>query len=183
MKVFLRDLVTTLVLAAAIFLGLRTTLDTKIVDGPSMEPNFHDGQRLIVNKATYLFSEPERGDVIIFHSPDNKNADYIKRVIGMPGESVLIKDSTVYIRKEDGEVLPLDEPYITSQAKKAFQGEEIPQGEYFVMGDNRNNSDDSRSGWMLPKENIVGKAWLSVWPPDMWGLAANYPLQEQTDSP
>ena len=182
MKAFLRDIITTLILAAAIFLGLRTTVDSIAVDGPSMQPNFHDEQRLIINKAIYKFREPERGDVIIFHSPDNSGDDYIKRIIGLPGESVVIKNSTVYIRQKDGNLLPLDEPYITKQAKKAFSGEEIPENEYFVMGDNRNNSDDSRSGWTLPRENIIGKAWLSVWPPDYWGLAANYPLQEQIDS-
>ena len=182
MKAFLRDAGATIILAAVIFLGLQTTIDSMVVDGPSMQPNFYTGQRLLVNKAIYKFSDPQRGDVIILRSPNGDNSDFIKRIIGLPGETVEIISEKVSIRTEDGEVFPLDEPYITKQSPKAFRSDKIPENEYFVLGDNRNNSDDSRSGWTVPREDIVGKAWLSVWPPDMWGLAANYPLQKQVDS-
>ncbi len=178
MRVFLRDTLTTLIMAAVIFFGLQVTVDSIVVEGPSMNPNFHTGQRLLVNKVIYKFHEPERGDVVIFHPPNNQQGDYIKRIIGLPSESVEIKEGTVYIHKEDGNVLPLDEPYITERAKNAFQGDKIPENEYFVLGDNRNNSDDSRNGWTLPHQNIIGKAWLSIWPQDKWGLAANYTLKE-----
>ncbi len=174
MMTFLRDAGATVILAAVIFLGLQTTVESIIVDGPSMEPNFHNGQRLIINKAIYKFNGPQRGDVIIFQSPNGDHSDYIKRVIGLPGETVMIKDETVSILREDGEVFPLDEPYIAKQSRKAFSGEKIPENEYFVLGDNRTNSDDSRSGWTVPRQNIVGKSWLSVWPPDVWGLVAHY---------
>ena len=182
MKTFFRDILSILVLVVIIYFGQQAMLQGFAVDGPSMNHSFHDGQRLLVNKVVYYFHEPERGDVIIFHPPDNEQDDYIKRIIGLPGESVEVKDGVVYIRTEDGNMLPLNEPYITERGSQSFKGDTIPAGEYFVLGDNRNNSFDSRSGWTLPRQNIVGKAWLSIWPSDRWGLAANYPLQEQIDS-
>ncbi len=195
MKTFFRDLLTTLLIAVVIFLGLRATVQSIIIEGPSMNLSFHDGQRILVNKAAYdfqigdkivyHFQEPQRGDVIIlnpspFHNP--MVTPFIKRIIGLPGESVEIKEGIVYIHQEDGNTLPLNEPYITEQVALSFKGDIIPENEYFVLGDNRNNSDDSRNGWTVPRQNIIGKAWLSIWPPDKWGLAANYSLQEQIDT-
>ena len=183
MKTLLRDILITLVLAAIIFLGLQATVQKFVVDGPSMNTKFRHGQQLLVNKAVYKFlHEPERGDVIVFHSPGDRQGDYIKRIIGLPGESVEIQEGIVYIHTADGTMVPLDEPYITKPARDPFKGFKIPENEYFVLGDNRNNSDDSRQGWTLPRQNIIGKAWLSIWPPDEWGLAANYPLQGQIDN-
>ncbi|MFC2011213.1 signal peptidase I [Chloroflexota bacterium] len=179
MKSFLRDTLATLVMAGVIFFGLQFTVDSIIVDGPSMNPNFHTGQRLVVNKVFYKIHEPERGDVIILHSPNGGQGDLIKRIIGLPGESVEIKDGVVYIYKEDGTVLPLDEPYITEQAENAYKRGKIPENEYFVLGDNRNISDDSRHGWTLSFQNIVGKVWLSIWPSDKWGLVANYQFESE----
>ncbi len=178
MKAFLRDILTTLIIAAVIFFGLQATVQSFVVVYSCMEPNFQEGQWLLVNKVVYKFHAPQRGDVVIFHSPNSEQDDYIKRIIGLPGESVEIKEGTVYIHKEDGIVLPLDEPYVTRPANQPFKGDIIPEGEYFVLGDNRNNSGDSRYGWTVPRQNIIGKAWLSIWPPDKWGLAANYPLPE-----
>ncbi len=181
MKNFLRDSLITLTIAVVILFGLQVTFQKFAVDGPSMNPNFHNRQILLVNKVVYRFHEPERGDVVVFHPPGNRQGDYIKRIIGLPGESVEIKEGIVYIHKEDGSVVPLDEPYITQPAGAAFQIVKIPENEYFVLGDNRNNSSDSRDGWTVPRQNIVGQAWLSIWPRDRWGLAPNYPLQEQID--
>jgi len=184
MRTLFRDILITLIVAAVLFFGLQATVQKFVVTGPSMGPEFRHGQQLLVNKAVYkFFHEPERGDVIIFHSPGSRQGDYIKRIIGLPGESVEIREGVVYIYKEDGTAVPLDEPYIAEPAKDPFRGFTIPDDEYFVLGDNRNNSDDSRQGWTLPRQNIIGKAWLSIWPPDEWGLAANYRLQEQIDSP
>jgi len=177
MRTFLRDTLVTLIIAAVIFFGLQTTVDSFVVSGPSMKPGFQDGERLLVTKVVYkFFSEPERGDVVVFHSPHNEQDDYIKRVIGLPGESVEIKKGTVYVHKEDGSVLTLDEPYVAALAKEPFKGDKIPPNNYFVLGDNRNNSSDSRGDWTVPRQSIIGKAWLSIWPPDKWGLAANYHL-------
>ncbi len=178
MKAFLRDILITLIIAAAISFGLRAVISQPIVISSSMEPTLQIGQRLIVTKIIYFFHEPERGDIITFYPPNNQNEEYIKRIIGKPGESVEIKEGTVYIHKESGTVLSLDEPYIIELAKQPFKGGTIPKNEYFVLGDNRNNSGDSRTGWTVPRQNIIGKAWLSVWPPDKWGLAANYSFQE-----
>lgn len=183
MRTLFRDILITLTLAAVIFLGLQATVQKFVVEGPSMNSKFHHGQQLLVNKAVYkFFHEPERGDVVIFHPPGNRQGNYIKRIIGFPGESVEIREGIVYIHMEDGTVVPLDEPYITNPARDAFQGGKIPENEYFVLGDNRNNSDDSRRGWTVPRQNMIGKAWLSIWPLGEWGLAANYPLQEQIDN-
>ena len=175
MKIFSRDILITLIAAAVIFFGLQATVGSFIVDGPSMLPNFQNGQRILVNKAVYrFFHEPERGDVIILRPPNNPHGDYIKRIIGLPGESVEIKEGIVYIHTTDGQVVPLDEPYIAETAKDPFNGETIPENEYFVLGDNRINSADSRNNWTVPGQNIIGKAWLTAWPPAKWGLAANH---------
>ena len=178
MRTFLRDTLTTLILAAVIFFGLQFTIQHSVVISPSMVPSLQVGQHLIIHKVVYKFHEPERGDVIVFHPVNSQQGDYIKRIIGLPGESVEIKEGIVYIHKKDSSVFPLDEPYITDPAKLPFRGDTIPENEYFVLGDNRNNSGDSRSGWTLPRQNIVGKAWLSIWPRDRWGLAPNYPFEE-----
>lgn len=167
-------------IAVVVFFGLRLTLQTYVVLGPSMEPNFETNQRLLVNKLVYNFHDPERGDVVILWPPFDVDAPFIKRVIGLPGERVEIRQGQVYIHQPDGAVLELDEEdYIEYQATRQYFGEIIPEGEYFVLGDNRNNTDDSRNGWTVPAENIIGKAWLSIWPPNLWGMAANHPFPEQ----
>ncbi|MFC2071118.1 signal peptidase I [Chloroflexota bacterium] len=182
MITFLRDTLTTLILAAVIFFGLQATVQHSIVVSDSMKPSLQAKQHLIINKVAFKFHEPKRGDVIVFHPVNSQQGDYIKRIIGLPGESVEIEEGIVYIHKKDGSVLPLDEPYIKYPASYPFEGDTIPENEYFVLGDNRNNSDDSRNDWTLPRQNIVGKAWLSIWPRDRLGLAPNYPLQGQIDS-
>jgi signal peptidase I len=173
-----RDILTIVVIAGVIVIGLQLTVQKFVVDGPSMKITLNDGQQILANKIVYKFHEPERGDIVIFRSPYGDEEDYIKRIIGLPGETVEIKEGIVYIRKEDGTVLQLDETYITRQSPSSFEGEKIPENEYFVMGDNRLNSRDSRNGWTLPRESIIGKAWLSVWPPGDWGLVANHSFEE-----
>ena len=182
MKNPLRDFLVMIAIAVAVFIGLRTTLQTFVVIGPSMQPSFWEEQRLLVNKVVYKFHDPQRGDVIVFRPPHSQRDSYIKRVIGLPGERVEIKSGRIYIHQGDGTVLELDEPYIEEPAKRSFVGDVIPLNEFFVLGDNRNNTNDSRAGWTVPAEDIIGKAWISIWPPDRWGLAANYPLQEQVAS-
>ena len=182
MRTFLRDTLVIVLIAAVIFFGLQVTIQSFVIYYPSMEPNFVEKQRILVNKVVYNFHNPERGDVIILVNPNNPNEDYIKRIIGLPGESVEIKEGVVYIHKDDDNVLLLDEPYIAEPPSHAFKGDIIPENEYFVLGDNRNNSIDSRSGWTVPHQNIIGKAWLLIWPLDSWGLAANFHFQEETDT-
>ena len=168
MKIFFNYVLITLVLAAAIFFGLQVTIQSSIVIGCSMEPSLEEGQRLIINKLSYKFDDPERGDVVVFHPPIKGQTDLIKRVIALPNDTVEIKDGIVYVNGS-----PLDEPYIASPPSYSFQ-REVPEDYYFVLGDNRNNSNDSHRGWLLPRDNIVGKAWLSIWPPDKWEVIPTY---------
>ena len=181
MKSFFREILVTVILAIAMFFGLQAAIDSVVIPSPSMEPTLQIGQRLIVSKVSFLFHEPERGDIVTFHPPQQpENATpLIKRIIGLPGESIEIKDGTVYIHNGDGNMLQLDEPYIAEQARSTFVGGTIPENEYFVLGDNRNNSDDSRRGWTLPQENIIGKAWLTIWPPGRWGLFNDRTYEEE----
>ena len=175
MKSFIRQILITLIVATGIFFLVSTTVHSFIVVGSSMEPGLQSGQRLLVSKITYYFHEPERGDVIVFDPPNNASIAYIKRIIALPGESIEIEEGIVYIHNSN-DVFPSDEPYIKALPLRPFERDIIPDGEYFTLGDNRNNSGDSRRGWLVPRENIIGKAWLSIWPPTEWGLAPNYSL-------
>ena len=172
MKAFFREFLITIVIAAVIALAWNATFQTFVIFMTSMMPTFQEGQRLLVNKASYFFSEPERGDVVIFDS--GQNGDYIKRIIALPGDNVEIKEEAVYINGSR-----LDEPYIKSPPSYTIAEREIPDNMYFVLGDNRNNSDDSHHGWLVARGNIIGKAWLSIWPIDRWDTSLDYPLQEQ----
>jgi len=145
-----------------------------------MEPGLQDGQQLLINKVVYYFHEPERGDVIILHPPppySPKAIPFIKRIIALPGDTVEVKNRTVYLNGSK-----LDEPYIKEPPAYSFQQKKIPENEYFVLGDNRNNASDSHNGWTVPRQNIIGKAWLSIWPLGEWGLVSNYSLNEQLES-
>jgi len=172
--------VTILVIAGVLILGLQAVVQKFVVEGPSMNDTLHNGQQLMVNKIVYSLQEPKRGDIIVFHPPiEIDEDDYIKRIIGLPGEKVVIVEGKVYIHKMDSSTIELDEPYVTNPALRDFEGKVIPEGEYFVMGDNRNNSSDSRVGWTLKREDIIGKAWISIWPPSDWGLIANHDFNEK----
>jgi len=179
MRTFFREILITIALALAIFFVARGTIQTYEVFMTSMEPSFYEGQRVVVNKAAYWdwIGEPERGDVIIFNAPDSSDEDFIKRVIGLPGDTVEIKDRTVYVND-----VALDEPYIMSKPSYNMSQITVPEGHYFVLGDNRNRSNDSHSGWLVERPEIHGKAWLSTWPPELWGVIPEYPLGNQIAS-
>lgn len=179
----LREILITLILAVVIFFILQFTVQSFIVVGDSMQPSLHEGQRLLINKVVYQLHEPERGDVIVFKPPGDQQVDYIKRVIALPGEAVEVKGGKVYIYKNDS-VLVLDEDsYISAPPRYTLSKHRVPEDSYFVLGDNRNNSNDSHNDWTVPRENIIGKAWLSVWPPSEWQLIPDHPLNEQPVSP
>jgi signal peptidase I len=179
-KTFIRDTITVFVVAAVIILVLQFVIQKFVVEGSSMNFTLHNGQQLLVNKIVYNFHEPERGDIIVFHPPvEIDEDDFIKRIIGLPGEKVAIVDGQVIIQKADGSFIELDEPYITRPANRDFEGTIIPEGEYFVMGDNRVNSSDSRTGWTLKEDDIIGKAWISVWPVGDWGLVSNHDYEQE----
>lgn len=174
----LREILITVVMAMLVYTGLNFSLQNSIVVGHSMESNLHDGERVLINKLAYRFwGTPKRGDIIVFEPPGQVSADgdYVKRVIGLPGELVEVRNGHVYITQVDGTEICLDESTYISQPIMGYykSKEPIPEGHYFVMGDNRNGSSDSRGGWTVAKADIVGKAWLVIWPPADWGLAPN----------
>ncbi len=171
MKIF-REVAITVLIAVAVFVLLRLTVQSYTVVMSSMEPNFQQGECIMVNKVCYRSSAPQRGQVIIFDPPFDSPYPYIKRVIGLPGETVEIEDGQVFINE-----IPIDEPYIfpePPQNNKDYGPEVLSDDEYFVLGDNRNNSNDSRTGWTVPRDNIIGKAWFIYWPPSRWGVVKHY---------
>lgn len=140
-----------------------------IVEGPSMDPNFQDKEAIMVDKLSFQLRAPERGEVVIFKAPPQPTDDYIKRVIAFPGETVTIDQGKVYINGQ-----PLEEKYLSSEGKipetDGYFQKTIGYNEYFVMGDNRPESSDSRSWGAVPKDFLIGRAILAVYPVDMFGL-------------
>jgi len=161
----IREAAETLILTAIIFLLIRSVAQNFRIEGYSMEPNFHDGQYLIVDKVSYRLHTPERGDVIVFQYPRAPQRDFIKRVIGLPGEKVEIRRGVVFVNNRR-----LEEPYGPNPGSYSWGPQVVPNDDYFVLGDNRDNSSDSHTWGMLPRQNIVGKAWGIYWPPSTWGL-------------
>jgi signal peptidase I len=142
-----------------------------IVNGASMEKTFHAGEYLIVDQVSYRFNEPEAGDVIVFRYPRNPSTFFIKRIIGTPGDTIGIDGNVVTITNEEhpnGYIL--DEEYVASMAPSTFITEELGEREYFVMGDNRDRSSDSRTWGILQRENIIGRAFLRLFPFDEIGV-------------
>lgn len=137
-----------------------------LVDGSSMEPSFHDGQRLMVEKITYRLSQPTRGDVVVFKYPGNTKRKFIKRVIGLPGDEILIKNGFLYINGQQMEENYINGPTYGTYSAPSYGPVIVPQDGYFVLGDNRRNSDDSRypDVGFVPKQNLVGRALFSYWP-------------------
>lgn len=152
-----------------------------VVEGISMEPNYHNNEYLIVNKLVYIIEKPQRGDVMVFRPPDNPTVTYIKRVIGLPGDTVKISQGYVYVNGEK-----LNEAYLPEGRLTLIGGEKnlikevtLASDEYFAMGDNREHSTDSREFGIVPKANIVGKTWIVVYPKQYFGFAQHivYNLQ------
>jgi signal peptidase I len=165
-----RDLLEAVGLAVILFVGLQLLVQNTVVKGVSMVPNYTSDQRLLVSKLTYRLREPQRGDVIVFHAPGLTAEDFIKRIIGLPGETVSMRNGITYINGK-----PLPEPWSPVPDLTPFGPFTVPPGDYFVMGDNRPNSNDSRTwqvgGEALTRDRIVGPVWISVWPPAAWGVA------------
>ena len=186
------ELLQTVLLTVVIFFSVRAVVQNFRVEGASMEPTLQTGQYLLINKAAYfrveeasplarvvpgteqgstryVFGGPERGDIVVFEAPTQQGKDFIKRVIGLPGDMVQVKSGKVYV---NGQLL--DEPYLEFHATYNFpisgQPVRVPDDSYFVLGDNRPNSSDSHLGWFVPVDNLIGKAWVSYWPPAHWGV-------------
>ncbi len=137
-----------------------------IVSGASMENTFNHNEYLIVDQLTYQFNTPERGEVVIFRYPQDPSKFFIKRVIGLPGDTITIDGTIVTIRNEEfPNGFTLDEPYVKSMNRNTYLEETLLDREFFVLGDNRDESSDSRIWGVLQEEYIVGRAWLRLFPP------------------
>ena len=155
---FLVDVLETLILSVVLFVGINAISARIRVDGDSMEPSLHNGEFVVVNRLGYRFGMPQHGDVIVFHFPRDPEQEYIKRVIGLPGDQIRVADGKVYLNDQ-----PLDEPYI--YARPAYTGSwVVPDNQIFVLGDNRNASSDSHNWGMVPLEYVIGKAIFIYWP-------------------
>jgi signal peptidase I len=192
LKSTVRDVVETLILTAVIFLLVRSVVQNFKVEGRSMEPTLRNGQYLLINKAVYwhldgqlidrifpgligdpdlqdgavyLFGEPQRGDIVVFRFPRDPSRDFIKRIIAIPGDTAEIRQGRVYVNG-----VLVDEFYINEIPNYSMPSERMRPGQYFVLGDNRNNSSDSHVWGPVPRDNIIGKAWLSYWPVDQLGF-------------
>lgn len=164
----LREIIETIVLTFVIFFLVRTVGQNYRIEGISMEPNFQNGQFLIINKLAYKLGEPRRGDVIVFHYPRDPSRDFIKRVIGLPGQTIEVRSGQVII---DGK--PIDEPYGPAPGSYDAPPTLVPPNQLFVLGDNRNNSSDSHSWGLLPMDKVIGRAVVSYWPPSEWRIISN----------
>jgi signal peptidase I len=169
------EIVETIVMTVLIFAAVRLLVQNFRIEGSSMETNFHDGEYLIIEKLSYRFGSPQRGDVIVFHYPLNPQRDFIKRIIGLPGEAVQVRRGQVFVYGQ-----PLTEPYGPAVPNYNWGPETVPPNSYFVLGDNRNNSSDSHSWGMLPRDLIIGRAWLIYWPLTDWGLVPHFPFPRST---
>lgn len=179
---FIVDVMETVIIALSIFVIVYFfAFQPHEVSGHSMDgiANFQDGQYILTNKISYKFSEPQRSDVIIFNSPVRKGEAYIKRIIGLPGEKVMISDNKVYIYNNDHpDGIVLDEsayldPFVVTNVESFMkEGEvvEVPENHYFVMGDNRPHSSDSREWGFVPKDSIKGKSYFRYWPANQMSL-------------
>jgi signal peptidase I len=158
---FLREVLETVLPAILIALLINVFVGQATrVEGQSMEPNLHTNQRLVVEKMSYRFHGPQRFDIVVLRLPNQGDDLLIKRVIGLPGETVEIRNGHVYI---DGQAL--DEPFAVGDTRPGRQSSVVvPPLHVFVLGDNRNHSNDSRSFGPVPIENVIGRAWLSYWP-------------------
>ena len=179
----LREIAQTVVLALLLFVALQTSVQNYRVQGASMDPALRPGEYVLINKLVYFrldgdrlqrilpfldidgeilfpFHPPRRGEVIIFHPPKSSSETFIKRVVALPGETIEIHDGSVFINGQR-----LEEAYLDETTPHRLSPTLVPAGHYFVLGDNRSSSNDSRDWGAVPLSNIIGKAWVSYWPP------------------
>ena len=195
MRRSLLDIIKALALAAAFFFVVQSVLQNYQVLGQSMEPNLHSGQHVIVNKAAYmsvdvdrlskfipfydvedgsemhLLGEPQRGDVVVVRSPQESGKRLVKRIVALPGDSLEIEGGTIRINGES-----ISEPYVLGNTRDRDKST-IPEGHYFVLGDNRTRSNDSNNFGPIHESQIIGKAWLVYWPLGDFGLVDSFAIQ------
>ena len=170
---FLFEIAQVLVLAFAIFFFVYLLImQPHKIQGESMEPNFHENEYLLTDKLSYRFGKPKRGDVIVFKAPPKYEDEYIKRIMAVPGDKVEIINNQLFVNKESIEEAFLPEDSVTSPGQFLPEGKTltVPENGYFVLGDNRNHSLDSRSFGFIGEDKITGKAWFVYWPPQEFGV-------------
>jgi len=166
-----REIITFVVLAIVIVIPIRLFVAQPfVVEGESMHPTFESGDYLIVDQLSYRLSEPKRGDAIVFRYPNNPSVFYIKRVIGLPGETVHIDRGATTITKADGTEITLDESYVVAEDATYSLDRTLGPDQFFVMGDNRPKSSDSRSWGALPREDLMGRAYIRLMPIGKFGI-------------
>ena len=164
----LRDWAKDFVRALVFFLVLQTyVVQGFVIEGACMEPELHSREKIIVNKMVYKFQEPEVGEVVVFSYPLEPEKDFIKRVVGVPGDMIEIRDGYLY---RNGKLMK--EPFVKEYVFGTYGPQKVPAGRICVMGDNRNNSHDSRSWGLLERSMVKGRAELKFWPPGAAGRIA-----------
>jgi signal peptidase I len=179
------EIVKTLAMAGILAFGIRTFVaEARYIPSSSMEPTLEINDRLIIEKVSYRFQDPDRGDVVVF-SPtqalkeQNFKDAFIKRVIGLPGDKVIVKNGQVYVNDK-----PIQEKYIAQPPDYDFGPVVVPEDSYLVLGDNRNNSYDSHYWGYVPRQNLIGKAFVRFWPINRMGPLDEQPLYPETvDTP
>jgi signal peptidase I len=164
---WVKEIIQIILIVALVRIGMDTFLPRYVVDGASMQPNFHTSERVIVDRLTMLLSGPARGDVVVLDSPQAADELLIKRVIGLPNETIMIREGRVYVNG-----VLLDESYVFDYCTfGSCNGEwQLGPNEYFVLGDNRSHSLDSHSFGPVPRSSIIGIARVRYWPPDDAGI-------------
>jgi signal peptidase I len=171
----IREIGESVVLIAVIYTLVNLASARFVVEGRSMYPNFDNDQFIIVSRVNYMLAEPKRGEIVVFEYPNDPRQDYIKRVIGLPGDTVEIRDTQVYV---NGKML--NEPYINEPCTPSSCADNawtLGPDQFFVMGDNRNHSSDSRAFGPVERHFIVGEALVRYWPPSAWGIIRGYESQ------
>ena len=196
MRALVRELFETAILTLTVFLVLQISVQNFRVEGPSMEPTLEEDQHLLVNKLVFLrpdfgalagllplvsadhsapayaFRAPRRGDIVVFRFPGDTSRDFVKRVVGVPGDTVEIKSGEVFVNGA-----PLHEPYVINRDRGNEGPVAVPEESYYVLGDNRRASQDSRDWGTVPAENIVGRGWLRYWPLDGAQVLSSFSAQ------
>ena len=192
MRRIVKEMIETVLLALLLFVLMEFSVQNFKVEGSSMKPTLEQDQYLLVNKIIYArvgldeiapfipfvhasqngpersmfaFHPPERREVVIFHFPGDPTRDFVKRVIGIPGDTIEIRRGDVY---RNGEYV--EEPFITNPSTRSYDPVFVQGGHYYVLGDNRRSSNDSRDWGLVPEQNLIGRAWMKYWPPDNLGF-------------
>jgi signal peptidase I len=183
MKEFTREIIETVAIALFLVLVIQAAVQNYRVEGPSMEPQLINGDRVIVSRTVYTeidpgrisrfipgvnakagdvwrpFGGPSRGDVVVFKFPKDETQNFVKRVIGLPGDLIRVERGTVFVNG-----VSQDEPYVVNDSRETTLEHKVSEGSYYVLGDNRTRSDDSRSWGDVPKANLIGRVWVGYWP-------------------